>query len=315
MMRFAPYRALCALLKRIRLPFFERVPLYNIIGFFVQELEQGYITMRASAISFSILLAIFPGIIFLFTLIPFIPIEGLSDSILVFFEQIMPEEAFETVRSTIEDVASVKRGGLLSVGFILAIFFSSNGVFSMMDTFNKTNIYFGERGYFHQRWIALILTFILVLVFLSCVILLVAGEILIGQLSDRTDIDQSFFIFLVNLTQWGVTLILLFLGISFLFWLGPKTQDRWRFITPGAILATLLLVLTSLGFSYYVENFAQYNKLYGSIGTLVVIMLWVYFNSLMLLIGFELNASIYVNKKLLSDNIPLLDQPPTQSSE
>ena len=298
--RFSLYRAFCNFLKKIQLPFFERVPLYNVIRFFLLELEDADITTRASAISFNIILAIFPAIIFLFTLIPFIPIENLNNEILLFFQNILPSEAYETIASTVEDIASTKRGGLLSLGFVLAIFFSSNGVVSMMNTFNKTNEFFGTRGYVYQRLLAIGLTFILTFLFLMVVIFLIGGEIMIDYLENKSDVKESLFIFVLSFSKWFATLVLIFLGVSVMFYFGPSTEDRWRFISPGAIMATLLLILTSLGFTYYVENFAQYNSLYGSIGTLVVIMLWVYFNSLMLIVGFEFNASIYVNKKMLS---------------
>lgn len=299
--KFKFYQSFVAFLKEIELPFFESVPLYYIIKFFILELVNGDLTHRASAIAFNLFIAIFPAIILLFTLIAYIPIENFSEQLLTFFEEIMPRNAFLTLSSTIEDIASNKRGNLLSFGFILALYFASNGIHALMTSFNKANEIFENRTFIKQKLISISLTFVLVFIFLVSIGLIIGSEIFINYLHKLQNFDESWSVIGLIISNWIITLTLIFFAISILFYYGPATNVKWRFISPGAILATLLIIITSLGFSYYINHFGQYNKLYGSIGTLIVIMLWVYFNSIALLIGFELNASIYLNKKLLNE--------------
>ena len=287
----APIVFLVELTKKLVLPGFDGLSLYEVITFFIESLRKGVILIRASSLAFNYMLAIFPAIIFLFTLLAYLPIDNFQEELLILLRDILPHNAYESVRSTVEDLVSERRGSLLSFGFIVALFFSSNGVNSMINAFNTT-YKTRSRSAITQRLIAAGLTVILSSLLITAISLIIFSEIAMDFLIARgiMDIDITYVLLIIG--KWITIIALIFCAISFLYYLGPAKDTRWKFITPGSTLATVLTIVTSLGFSYFVNNFGHYNKVYGSIGTLMVIMLWLHFNSVILLIGFELNASI-----------------------
>jgi membrane protein len=278
--------------KEVRIPGFDGLPLYDVTAFFVKGLQEGWLGLRASAVAFNFILAIFPAIIFVFTLIAYIPIEGFQDQLLGLMEVLLPSSVFNSVNETFEDIITRQRTGLLSVTVISALYFSTNGLHALIDSFNTTYHTIESRPYFVQRGIAILLTLILTLFTLVAIALIIFGTVGMDYIRELGWIEDDLLRFSLNLARWIIILGLMFFAISVLYFLGPAKQTQWRFFSAGSTLATALVLITSIGFSYFVENFGQYNKLYGSIGTLVIVMLWTYFNSIALLIGFELNASI-----------------------
>ncbi|HRZ76946.1 MAG TPA: YihY/virulence factor BrkB family protein, partial [Bacteroidales bacterium] len=206
--------------------------------------------------------------------------------------QLLPRSAFETVWGTVEDIISQPRGGLLSVGFILALYFATTGISSMVEAFNQTYHAIETRTWVRQRVISLVLVFIISVIVIVAIALLTTGTMVINYLVDVNVLKDAFTIFLLQLGKWIVILAMVFFVISFSYYLAPSRKSHFRFVSAGSSLATILSILTMVGFNFYISNFGRYNVLYGSIGTLLVIMLWIYFNALILLIGFELNASI-----------------------
>lgn len=283
--------------KRIILPGFDRVPLYYVLKFFVQGLQKGAIMTRASALAFNFFLAIFPAVIFFFTLIPYIPIENFQEELLGLMEDLMPQSAYEASLSTLEDIITRERGGLLSVGFVAAMYFATNGVNAMFSAFNNTYHSIEIRKPVMQRLTAIGITFLIAVLVLVSILLIIFGQKFLDILLEYNFLREKFIYYLLIALKWLVTLALIFFMISFLYYAGPSKKVKWRFFSAGSSLATFLMVLTSVGFSYFVNNFAQYNKLYGSIGTLIVILLWIQWNSFALLLGFELNASIDIAKR------------------
>lgn len=278
--------------KEVRIPGFDGLPLYDVTAFFVKGLQEGWLSLRASAVAFNFILAIFPAIIFVFTLIAYIPIDGFQEQLIGLMEVFLPESVFDSVNETFEDIIMRQRGGLLSVTVISALYFATTGLHTLIDSFNTTFHTIESRPYFVQRGIALLLTLILTIFTLVAIALIIFGQFGMELLLEKGLISEGPMEFLVQFGRWAVILTLMFFAISVLYFLGPAKQTKWRFFSAGSTLATVLVVITSIGFSYFVENFGQYNKLYGSIGTLVIVMLWMFFNSIALLIGFELNASI-----------------------
>lgn len=285
-------RSIIRFSKEVRIPGFDGLPLYDVTAFFVKGLQEGWLGLRASAVAFNFILAIFPAIIFVFTLIAYIPIEGFQEQLLGLMEILLPESVYVSVKETFEDIITKERGGLLSVTVISALYFSTNGLHTLIDSFNTTYHTIESRSYFVQRGIAILLTLILTGFTFIAIALIIFGTVGMDFIREQGWIEDSLLRFSLNLARWIIILALMFFAISVLYFLGPAKKTKWRFFSAGATLATVLVLLTSLGFSYFVENFGQYNKLYGSIGTLVIVMLWTYFNSIVLLIGFELNASI-----------------------
>ncbi len=307
LLRFRIYRAFLIVLKRIKVGKTHKVPLYDILAFFLQEIQNQDLMMRASAITFNFFLALFPATLFLFTLIPYFPIANLDKLILEFFGEIMPDSAFEAINTTIYDIVSKQQGGLLSFGFLLALYFATSGISSLMSSFNKANEIFEDRSFLKQRLLAIGLTFLEVGVLIVAVILILGGNLAIDILVLLQIVEESYIATLIRISEWLIIIFLIYTGISILYYFGPAVSKRWKFFSVGSWVATLLFLLASLGFSYYVDHFGNYNKLYGSIGTLIVIMLWMNINSIILLIGFELNAAIYINRSRLQKARQQLD--------
>ncbi len=296
-----------ALSKRIVLPGFEGIPLYEVISFFVKGLRRSSLISRANALSFSILLSIFPGILFLFTLIPYIPIEDLQETIMNTIENAIPYHTYKTVEKTIYGIISHHHGGLLSFGFFVSIYFSTNAMMGMMKAFNRTSHTIETRSNFKLRLISFLLIVIVTIIIIISSALLISSDLFLTSMQNHEIIGTDFAKFLINAGKWIITLFMIFIAISTIYYMAPASRKHFRFISAGSTLATLLSFLFVLGFNFYIDHFAQYNKLYGSIGTLIVLMLWINLNAIVLLIGFELNASIVVasrrkGKTLKSDN-------------
>ncbi|WP_372950097.1 YihY/virulence factor BrkB family protein [Mariniphaga sp.] len=279
--------------EKISLPFFDGVPLYDVGLFFWHSIEKGAITTRASAIAFSFFIAFFPFILFLFTLIPYIPIENFQSELFRLIQEFVPESTFNTIEGTVTDIIMRPRGGLLSLGFAMALIFSTNGLASMMSAFDATIHSINRRSWLSQRLAAIFLLVILSVLLTVAVALITGGQIAISYLRENDIIRDSFTIFLLTFGKWVVIVLLLFFANSFLYYMAPAKKTKWRFISAGSTLSTVLNIFALLAFSYYINNFSQYNKLYGSIGTLLIILFLMYVMSLILLVGFELNASIY----------------------
>jgi len=278
--------------KRIVLPGFDGVPLYNVAVFFFTGISKGSITARASSISFSFFLAIFPMIIVFFTLIPFIPIDNFQTTLLNFIENVTPDSTEVVIRSTLVDIIEQPRGGLLSLTFFLAIVFATNGFSAIIESFNNTYHTIESRSWIKQKLISTLLFLIISLIIIISITLLTTGTHFFKVLAEKGIIHSSIHILLLETVKWFILVAMFFFTISFIFYLAPAKASKFRFISAGSSLATILAVIASLGFNYYVQNFSSYNALYGSIGTLLILLVWIYFNSIILLIGFELNASI-----------------------
>lgn len=277
--------------RKIELPLFDGLSLYDVSIFFFRGIIQGSITSRASSIAFSFFLALFPGIIFFFTLIPFFPVESLETEIFNVFQRVFPPDTFDAVKTTIQDVMHNKRQGLLSVGFILAMLFSTNGISAIITNFNQTIHKIEERSFLQQLLVSLGLTIVIAINFIIGIIVIIFSSDVLNGVLDFFGLE-AISSFAVEVVRSVLLIFVVFIGIVLVYNFAPSGKRKWRFFSPGAILATILILLSSYLFSFYVANFNQYNTLYGSIGTLMVIMLWIYINALVLIIGFELNASI-----------------------
>ncbi len=293
----SPVQSFVAYTKRVALPGFDNMPVYYVADFFFTGIQRGSIVTRAQALAFSFFLAIFPATIFLFSLIPYIPIHDFPDQLLAMIQDILPSNAYSSVRSTIEDIVKIPRGGLLSFGFLAALYFTTNGFMTLMRGFNSSYHVDEIRSPLRQRMVAINLTLILSTLVLISTVLIIFGEKITHYLVTHSILKTKTQVFLLFAGKWIVIMSLFFIGISFLYYYAPSQKKRWRFVSAGSTLATVFTIIVSTGFATFVNHFGRYNKIYGSIGTLIVIMLWIYFNSLILILGFELNASIDNAKK------------------
>jgi len=279
-------------IKRIPLPGFNGVSLIDVGIFYKNGIANGAIGVRASAISFSFFMALFPSIIFLFTLIPFIPIPNFQTEFIRLIKEVLPSNTFQAIQNTIIDISTKRRGSLLSFGFIAAMIFSTNGISAMIAAFNASANSFENRSWISMRLIAILLVFILVVLTTVATSLIVSGRNISQLLVHNHLLHSGFSQALFISVQWLIIIALLFFIISVLYYYAPAKHDKFRFFSPGSIMATLLMIITTLAFSYYINHFGRYNKLYGSIGTLLALLIWLNLNSFVLLIGFELNISI-----------------------
>jgi membrane protein len=285
------------LLKMIVLPGFDRMSLFEVMSFFFKGLFEGALTTRAASVAFSFFLAIFPFIIFIFTLIPYIPISDFQITLLDLFEDIIPPETYEMVESTIFDIVMRQQTGLLSLSFILTFFFSTNGVSAIMDGFNSSWHAIETKSWWQQRLAAMFIMVSLSLLVIIAIALITMGGHFINWMLAHNWIQGDFTVTMLLLLKWLVVIGLTFLSVSLLYYYAPAIRRQYHFFSPGSILATALLIFGTLAFNFYIQNFSRYNALYGSIGTLLIFLLWLYFNALILLIGFELNASIKQARK------------------
>jgi membrane protein len=276
--------------KKILLPGFQGIPLFDVIRFFFLQAKKTGFTERSSAIAFNFTMTIPPAVIFLFTLLPYLPIsKDFTNQLFLLIKDIVPGEKNNAgLIKFMSDILQKPRSGLLSTGFFLAMYFSSNAVMGIMRSFDKQYVGFIKRKGFHQRWVALRLTFILFILFF----LTLSSLVMQGAVLKWMGVKNVFFITVFNYFRWILIVLLFFYSISFIYRWAPAVHKKWKFISPGSILATFLMIVFTAGFSYYVSNFSNYNELYGSISTVLILMLLIYFNSLVLLIGFELNVSI-----------------------
>jgi len=273
--------------QNVRLPLFDGLSAYDVAVFFWKGIYEGSVSSRAASISFSFFLALFPGVIFLFTLIPFIPVAGFQSELFKLLRDVLPPNSFDAAYTTITDILTIKRGDLLSVTVLAAFFFATNGTLSLIGNFGQSIHRLNVRGFWSQYLAAFLLTLALSVLLIVGITLLTLSEVNLGEW-----VGGELGLWIAAATRWIVLLGLVLLSISLLFYFGPMRSAPWRFVSPGALLATLLVWLTSYLFGIYVTDFSQYNQLYGSIGTLMIIQLWLYVNAIGLIVGFELNASM-----------------------
>jgi membrane protein len=292
------YLRLVAFLQKIKLGK-DKIGLYDAIVIFITKMSNDEILDRANGVAFSFTMAIFPAIIFLFTLTPFIQTffpELTNAEIIGFLENILPANLYETAETTILDIIGKPRGGLLSFGFILTLILSTNGMASLMGAFNACYKTIETRGFLSLRLTATGLIIILSVSFISSIALLIVGQQLITDSEIRSIINDTISVDLLFILRFFVLYIIFQFAISSIYYFAPAIHEKWHFLSLGSVFSSLAIIIASFGFSYYVNNFGNYNKLYGSIGVLLVFMLWLFIISLILLVGFEMNAAIHKAK-------------------
>jgi membrane protein len=269
---------------------------------FFKQIQVDNINSKANAMAFNFMMAIFPGIIFLFTLIPYFPIDGLQDNIIKFLSGAMPAAIYNLMKDTIEDIIGRQRGGLLSFGFLFALYAAMNGTVSMMTAFDECHKSSTERRSFVvSRLVALGLTIINTLVLITAVSILLLGSQVLDYLYTFHEIGAINY-FLLSVLKYVIIVAAFLILTAFIYYLAPSVHTRWKFFSLGAFVATVLNIIVSIGFSVYLNNFATYNKLYGSIGTIIALMLWLYLTSMVILIGFEMNAVLEMAKDNIKDS-------------
>ena len=283
------------------LPGFSDVPIYNIVAFIIKELKADDITTRANSVAFNFFISLFPFIIFILPLVAQIPfVDSFWDDLQNSMDGVIPDNARTFIIDMITGIRQDGQYGIQSLGFLLAVFFSSTGMLHLMYGFDKSYaLSFKDRNYFYKRVIALNLTVLVAILFILSVGFIILGGQILGAIFGNNALTSIGF----NVLRWIILLISFYSVITLIYRYGPSLLKPLKLINPGAILATSLSILSSVLFSYFINNFGRYNEIYGGIGALIVIMLWLQINAFVLLAGFELNASIAVNRDLLARRV------------
>ena len=288
--------------KQITLPLFDGQNLYDVFTFLFKEFRRDSINVRAASVAFSFMLALFPSVLVVFTLIPYIPVPSFRETVLQTLQGILPSNAYKTVSSTVIDIVENHHGKILSIGIVLSFYYMSRGVVGLINSFDKVYPAFRQRSFWMKTAVSIKITFLLFILLLLSMFLIVEGEFFMKYLMQLIGVQGGSAYLFLSSVKWLIIILLFYFSISLIYFYGPALHTRFRFFSAGSSIATFLSILTSLGFSYFINHFSTYNKVYGSIGTLIVLMLWLYYNSLVLLIGFELNASISINKSIKSNS-------------
>lgn len=283
--------------KGIRPPGFEGLSLYNVTRFFLEGLQKGAVTTRSAAIAFRIFLSIFPAIIVLLSLIPLVPIENFQDDLFDSISGFFPGDTFDLFESTLDDLLNKTHTSLISVGFILALFFASNTVNAILLGFNGSYNLEKKGNPLILRLLSIVLLLVLTLILVIAASIIAFNEYLFDYIRSLELVSEFWVILGLQVAKWVIVTFLIYTSTTVLYNVGDLSRSLWRIFSAGASFATLFFILGSIGFALFVEYFAQYNKLYGSIGTFLVLLIWMNFNCTILLLGFELNTSISAAKK------------------
>ncbi|MTG98385.1 MULTISPECIES: YihY/virulence factor BrkB family protein [Myroides] len=270
--------------KNIKFSFLEGYSLYDLIELYFVGIVKGAFSYRAGSIAFSFFMALFPFALFILNLIPYIPVDNFQADFMQFIADSVPPTTFEAVKSTLDDIMNNSYKSLLSSGFLLSIFLMTNGVFAIIGGFESSYHITISRNIIRQYLVALVLSVFLAFLLIFSVAFYVGLEVLMFKF----EIDNT-------LIQWSRSLFLLLIVLvttSILYKFGAKETKNVSFISIGSVFTTILYILTSFLFGVYVLRFARYNELYGSIGTLLVVMFYLWINCMILLLGFELNLAI-----------------------
>ncbi|MFV7234829.1 MULTISPECIES: YihY/virulence factor BrkB family protein [Flavobacterium] len=273
-------------LKKIKLPWLQGLSLYDLLELYGLGIVESALTYHASAIAFSFFMALFPFALFILNLIPYIPIEGFQDDFLLFVKEGVPPNTYDAIYKIINDILNNSDSGLLSSGFILSIFLMANGLNGILGGFESSRHVLIKRGFIHQYIVALAMSLLLSVLLIVTVAIIVVFEVFIQKtiLSDQVE--------LIILGRYAFVILMILVTTSILFKFGTKHDKNRAFISIGSVFTTILVLLDSYAFGIWVIRFSKYNELYGSIGTLLILMFYIWINCMILLLGFELNASV-----------------------
>ena len=281
-----------SVLRLVVIPGFEGVPLYDVLVYFIRGFTHVNLIDRAAAVAFYVFLALFPTILFLFTLIPYFPLQDVTANVLEALQTILPPGTYESVSSTINQIMSIEHGGLMSIGLLLAFYFSTSAVSSFFRGFNMGDKEFGQIPFLKIQVYSILVMLMFVVLLLISIVLITVGQRLLPVLFVKMHFYSGFTVFMINLLRWLIVIFALIVAMSLLYHFGNPRSKRFKLFTPGSLLFTGLFIVGTMLFNFYISNISTYNLLYGSIGGLIIFVIWIYFNCILILIGYELNKSI-----------------------
>ena len=269
----------------------SRLPWKDFAKDLYKQIFEDQVFNGAAALGFYLTLAIFPALIFLLSLLPYLPVPNLDDAIMDLLRRGLPQEAATLLEGTVRRIASERQGGLLSFGFLAMLWAASTGMYAVMQQLNITYNVKEARPFLKARTTAILLTLLFSALIISVFALIVMGGFVQDWLAELVGRNRTLLVSF-TLARWGIILAALLFGVALIYYLAPNTQQPFRWITPGSVFAVAVLLLASLAFRVYIENFADYEAMYGAIGAVIVLMLWFYVAGLVLLIGSEINVVV-----------------------
>jgi membrane protein len=288
-------RNLMHIMKKIKLPGLGGFSLYDLLELFLKGIINGGLTYHASAVAFSFFMSLFPFALFILNLIPFIPIEGFQDDFLQFVKEGVPPNTYDAIANIINDILNNSHTGLVSSGFFLSIFLMANGINGILGGFESSKHVEEKRGFLNQYLVALGISLSLSIILLLTVAIIVVFEVIIQSTAIQDVLSDR--IPLIILGRYLFVILMVLITTSILLRYGTKQSHKPPFISIGSIFTTVLIIISSYFFGIWVLRFSKYNELYGSIGTLLIMMFYIWINCMILLLGFELNATIHKLKK------------------
>ena len=279
----------------IPLPGFEGITLLNLFQFLKEVFQKGNFAIRSAAVSFHFFVALFPTLIFLLSLIPYLPIDGVKESLLLLAGDLMPIVIYDIFETTVNELFTRRYNALLSIGFVLSLYYASLGINTLLTAFSQSYQLKLKNGYFKQQLISLGIFLFIIIMFLSAVALSIFGNYLGSQL---VSLDVGNYVnFLIDIFKLLLQILLVIFGIAILYHFGNPHTKKFRLINAGTLFATIVIFLATKGLSIYFSNFNVYNKIYGSIGSLLITLVWLNIVSYVLIIGFELYTKASEIKK------------------
>lgn len=298
LMRFKPFRFAVSLLQKVVLPGFEGLSIYDLVKIYFTGIIKGTFSARAGSVSFSFFMAVFPALLFLLNLIPYVPLEGFDTKFLAFIFELMPRQSEIYFKPIINDIFHNQRAGLLSFTGILTLVLMANGVNAIFSCFENSFHVEINRGFVKQYLVAIGVSIVLALLLVTTTIGIIYFEYLLNSLRENDLVSTAGDITLLGIGSYLFFIAMIYITVATLYYFGTKEGKESRFFSAGAFMTTILILLTTYLFGIYIDNFSQYNELYGSIGALLIMMLYIWLNSNLLLLGFELNASLQKLKQL-----------------
>ncbi|MFC4636505.1 YihY/virulence factor BrkB family protein [Dokdonia ponticola] len=290
--RFKLYRSFVDILNKIHLPGFGGMTLFNLIETYAIGIVRGTLSSRAGSIAYSFFMALFPALLFLLNLIPIVPVPGFQDKFMGFIYDLIPRQSLLFFEPVFADISQNPRTGLLSFGAIFALILMTNGINAIFSGFEGSFNVHINRGFFRQYSVALGVAIVLALLLVTTITVLIYFEYVLHMLRDREMVSDRTDVFLLSIGSYLFFVSMIYTAVATLYYFGTKHGRRSKFFSPGALMTTVLFMLTTYLFGIYIDNFSNYNELYGSIGALLIMMLYIWLNSNLLLLGFELNAAL-----------------------
>ena len=289
-----PVRSTLYFLQHFSLAGNKGVPLYDVLRFFLRSIFNGDINQRAKGLAYSFMTAVPPLLIFFFTLIAYFPVDGVQDELLGELGNIIPEKVMGPLSNTVNDVMGHRHSTLLSIGFVSSILLAANGLMGVISSLNFANRSVEKRPYVQRYLLSIMLVFFIYILVVMTIALLMGHKLLLQLIYAQGWMNiSSTNTLLFNLGRWLLIIFAILTVISIIYYWAPVKRQRVGFFSAGSVLATGMFLVLSWALGIYLGNFSRYNLLYGSIGTLLMVMFWIYFNCIVLLVGYELNISIY----------------------